>query len=232
MDDILKNIPDKYIHYREGNDIVLLHGDCQKILPLFKPKSFELVLTDPPYGVKRDKGFEGFEGFGGFGKPIKRIRHEDDNWDSERPPVECFNSILNLGQLSIIWGGNFFADLLPRSTHWIFWDKLQTMPTFGDGELAWTNSTRKSVKKITVEWNGLLGKEKERYHPTQKPLDLMLWCIEQYNKNKGDTILDPFLGSGTTLVAAKQLGRKAVGIELEKKYLDITIERLRQEQLF
>jgi DNA modification methylase len=226
-------IPDslrKYVYYDEP-DIVLLHGDCLDILPHFEPNSIDLVLTDPPYGVKRDKGFEGFEGFGGFGKPIARKRFGDDNWDSDRPTPEIFNHMLNTSQNAIIWGGNFFADILPRSTHWIFWDKLQTMPTFGDGELAWTNSKRKSIKKITIEYNGLLGKEKNRQHPTQKPLDLMLWCIDSYLQPIG-LILDPFLGSGTTAVACKQLGRKCIGIEIESKYLDIAIERLRQEVLF
>ena len=102
------------------------------------------------------------------------------------------------------------------------------MPTFGDGELAWTNSDRKSVKKITIEWNGLLGKEDTRNHPTQKPLDLMLRCLESY---PGETVLDSFMGSGTTLRAAKDLGRKAIGIEIEEKYCEIAVKRLRQEVL-
>ena len=214
-------------YYDDGNGIVIYHGDCRDILPHLEP--VDLVLTDPPYGIKRDKGFEGFGGFGGFGKPIARKRFEDDQWDAKRPPQDILDMCITRANLSIIWGGNFFADILPQSTHWVFWDKLQTMPTFGDGELAWTNSPRKSIKKVTVQWNGLLGKEKWRGHPTQKPLKLMLWCIENYNPS--DTILDPFMGSGTTLVAAKQLGRKAIGIEIEEKYVKIAIDRLRQEVL-
>ena len=209
--------------YYSENGITIYHGDCREILPQL-PK-VDLVLTDPPYGVKRDKGFGGF---GGFGKPIPRKRFEDDNWDQERPDKEIFYLILSKCDLAIIWGGNFFADFLPRSTHWIFWDKLQTMPTFGDGELAWTNSDRKSVKKITIEWNGLLGKEDTRNHPTQKPVDLMLRCLTSY---PGETVLDPFMGSGTTLRAAKDLGRKAIGIEIEEKYCEIAVKRLRQEVL-
>jgi DNA modification methylase len=189
-----------------------------------------VCITDPPYGVKRDKGFGGFVGFGGFGKPIARARFENDNWDSDRPPAQVFDAILKVSSLALIWGGNFFADVLPRSTHWIFWDKLQTMPTFGDGELAWTNSQRKSITKVTVEWNGLLGKERTRQHPTQKPLELMRWCVEHYSKPH-DTILDPFMGSGTTLRAAKDLGRQAIGIEIEEKYCEIAARRLSQEVL-
>jgi DNA modification methylase len=103
------------------------------------------------------------------------------------------------------------------------------MPTFGDGEIARTNLQRKSIKKYTLQWNGLLGKENTRDHPTQKPLALMKWCITL----AGDvqTILDPFMGSGTTLRAAKDLGRKAVGCEMEERYCEISANRCRQEVL-
>lgn len=205
--------------------IVIYHGDCREILPQL-PK-VDLVLTDPPYGIKMSKGFDGF---GGFGKPIAR-RQYSDTWDKDRPSKDVFDLILGGGRSVILFGGNFFADILPRSTHWIFWDKLQTMPTFGDGELAWTNIDRKSVKKVTVEWNGLIGKEQEaRKHPTQKPVSLMTWCIQSYSEN-GNEILDPFMGSGTTLRAAKDLGRKAIGIEIEEKYCEIAVKRLAQEVL-
>ncbi len=209
--------------YYEDSAVTIYHGDCREIVPTLG--KFDLLLTDPPYGIKRDKGFEGF---GGFGKPIARKRYEEDNWDSERPDKGIFDSILIASALSIIWGGNFFADILPQSTHWIFWDKLQTMPTFGDGELAWTNSNRKSVKKVTVEYNGLIGKEQCRSHPTQKPLRLMSWCIQNYS-TAGQTIFDPFAGSGTTGRAAKDLGRKAVLIEREERYCEIAAKRMAQE---
>jgi len=128
---------------------------------------------------------------------------------------------------AMIFGGNYFADLLPQGKHWIVWDKLNTMPTFGDCELIWTNIKRNSVKKLTREYNGLLGKEESRFAPTQKPVDIMKWFIKK--APKADTILDPFMGSGTTLVAAKQLNRKAIGIEIEEKYCEIAVRRLAQE---
>ena len=207
-------------------DCTLYLGDCLEILPTLE--KVDAVITDPPYGIKRDKGFEGFEGFGGFGAPIARKRFEDDEWDQERPPKEVFDMILAKSEFAFIFGGNFFADLLPQGTHWVVWDKLNTMPTFGDCELAWTNSDRKSVKKIVVEYNGLIGKEKERNHPTQKPVLLLEKVLDMYQKPQ--TILDPFMGSGTTGVACVNLGRKFIGIEIEPKYFQIACERIKAAQ--
>jgi DNA modification methylase len=192
-------------------------GDCKDILSQL-PK-VDLVLTDPPYGIKADKGFSGQGGFGGKGIVIKHREYTDD-WDSIRPAKEIFELILNLSQNAIIFGGNFFADILPQGKHWIVWDKLNTMPTFGDCELIWTNIKRNSVKKITFEYNGLIGREAWRAHPTQKPLKLMTRLIETYTQ-PDQLILDPFMGSGTILRAAKDLGRKAIGIEIEEKYCEI-----------
>ena len=186
----------------------------------------ELGLTDPPYGVGRDKGFGGAVGFGGTGegkKPIKR-RMYGDEWDTERPPKSCLDLFMHNASACIVWGGNFFADILPRSTHWLVWDKLQTMPTFGDCELAWTNSERKSIKKYTVQYNGLIGKEKERFHPTQKPVKLLANVMTDYSEI-GWIVFDPFLGSGTTLIAAEQLGRKCYGMEISPNYCDVIVKR-------
>ena len=212
--------------YYDHNGITIYHGDCLEIMPHLEP--VDLVLTDPPYGIKRDKGFGGFRGFGGFGKPIATRRYEDDEWDENRPEKESFGLILKKASVSMIFGGNFFADILPQGKHWIVWDKKNTMPSFGDAELIWTNIPRTSVKIITAEYNGLIGKEKTRFHPTQKPLKLIIELLMRY---KYRTILDPFMGSGTTLVAAKELGRKAIGIEIEEKYCEIAVRRLAQEML-
>ena len=194
--------------------------DVEKLLT----ERAKLGIHDPPYGVKRDKGFEGFEGFGGFGPPIARRQYSDD-WDSERPSKEQFDFILLHSENSIIWGGNFFADILPQSTHWIVWDKNNTMPTFGDCELAWTSFDRKSVKKYEITYNGLIGKEKDRFHPTQKPLSLIAACVSDYTQS-GDVVSDFYCGSGTTLVACEQTGRIGRGMEIEPKYCSVTLERL------
>lgn len=206
--------------YYQHQGITIYHGDNRKILPTLG--KVDLVLTDPPYGVNMDQGFQGF---GGFGEPIAR-RQYPDTWDSERPSKEVFNLILEKGEVVLIFGGNFFADLLPQSKHWLVWDKKNTMPTFGDAELVWTNVDRNSIKIIEREYNGLIGKESERFHPTQKPLNLITHLISTYTN---ETILDPFMGSGTTLRAAKDLNRQAIGIEIEEKYCEIAAKRLSQE---
>jgi len=210
--------------YYDHNGITIYHGDCLEIMPQLGP--VDLVLTDPPYGIKRDKGFGGFDG----GAPIARRRYEDDNWDNKRPPKKVFDEILKMSKRVFIFGGNYFADLLPQGTFWISWDKLNTMPTFGDCELIWTNLKRYSVRKVTYEYNGLLGKEETRYHPTQKPKGLMKILISDFSKNI-EIIADTHMGSGTTLVAAKELGRKCIGIEIEEKYCEIAVRRLAQEML-
>ncbi len=213
--------------YYEEPGITIYHGDCRKILPHLEP--VDLVLTDPPYGVKMDKGFHGAEGFGGKGRPIARVQYKD-TWDSERPSKEIFDLVLSKSQTAIIFGGNFFADILPQGKHWIVWDKLNTMPTFGDCELIWTNVNRNSVKKKVYEYNGLIGREPQRGHPTQKPVKLLTSIVSDYSE-VGQALLDPFMGSGTTLRAAKDLGREAIGIEIEEKYCEIAVKRLQQEVL-
>lgn len=201
-------------------------GDCsdkEMIQRLLQSNSIQLLLTDPPYGVKMDKGFSGAVGFKGEGKAISRRTYTDE-WDSERPNKQVFDYLLSLAKESILWGGNFFADLLPMSTHWLVWDKHQTMPTFGDCELAWTSINRKSIKKYDVEYNGLIGKEKERFHPTQKPLKLFEQVIADYTK-PNDMILDSYGGSGTTLIACQSQGRIARLIERSPEYVSVTLER-------
>lgn len=207
-------------------DCTLYLGDCIEVMKQLPNKSVDAVITDPPYGIGRDKGFGGF---GGFGIPIARTRYVGE-WDNQRPDKAVFDDMLRVGVIALIFGGNYFLDLLPVGNHWVVWDKKQTMPTFGDCELVWTNVKRNSVKWITREWNGLLGKEESRQHATQKPVKIMKWLVEQYT-DPGYTIFDPFMGSGTTGVACVQLGRKFIGCEIEPKYFDIAVKRIKEAQL-
>ena len=208
------------------SEVKLYLGDCLEILPTLAAGSVDAVVTDPPYGIGRDKGFDGFDG---FGIPIARTQYIGD-WDSERPNKHCFDEILRISKIALIFGGNYFSDYLPVGNHWVVWDKKQTMPTFGDCELIWTNVKRNSVKWITREWNGLLGKEESRQHATQKPTKIIKWLLEQYTQ-PGDLILDPFMGSGTTGVACVQTGRNFIGIEIDPRYFAIAEKRIKEAQM-
>lgn len=187
-----------------------------------------LLFTDPPYGINRDKGFKGERAFGGAkGKKKIKGRTYTGDWDSSTPEEDTFSLILQTAKNAIIWGGNFFTDKLPQGNFWIVWDKHNSMPTFGDCELAWTNIERNSVKKYDVLYNGLIGKEKERYHPTQKPVKLCVEVLADFTE-KGDLVYDFFGGSGTTMIAAQELGRRARLCELDPHYCDVIANRFRK----
>ncbi len=196
-------------------------GDCRDVLPLIKA---DAVITDPPYGIGKDGQAKTTGGHGG------RKAHEFLGWDSERPPKEIFDLILQAAEKTVIWGGNYFADFLPPTGKWFVWDKGQRINQ-SDGELAWT-SENGALRICTMNRVELLLDGTE--HPTQKPERLMMWCIDKIGA-KG-TILDPFMGSGSTGVAAVKLAQEFIGIEREQKYFDIACRRIedaqRQAQMF
>ncbi len=213
-----------------GNATLYL-GDCREILPKLPPA--DAVITDPPYGIGQGKGMgSGGRGLVG-GKRLSR-RYCDGHWDLTRPDQETFEMILAAAHRHIVWGGQYFADLLPLSNKWLYWDKAQTMPSFSDGELAWTSLAGNALKQFTYSNNGILAKEKQREHPTQKPVALMEWCLT-FVADAG-TIVDPFMGSGSTGVACMNLQKAFVGIEREPKYFEIACRRIedaqRQQTLF
>ena len=206
-------------------DCRLLLGDCREILPTLG--KVDACVTDPPYGINMDCGVRG-GGYDGFGGGKKRTpRAYAGQWDGMRPEPALFAAILQSAPRHIVWGGNYFSDLLPVSQKWLWWDKLQTMPTYSDGELAWTSLSGSSTKKFVYNGSGLHAKEKERFHPTQKPVTLMQWCLGFIPDAR--TILDPFMGSGTTGVACVREGRSFIGIEIDEGYFDIACKRIRDE---
>lgn len=200
---------------------LILQGDCLEIMQGFSDKSFDLVLTDPPYGIGADKGV------GGFGVS-NTDQHYNEDWDSHTPTKEVFDEIIRVSKNAIIFGGQFFTDKLPPNGHWIVWDKkgdIQFDNPFGDCELAWTNVTKKSVKKYVVIQQGFISDERIRFHPTQKPVSLFEQILNDYT-TEGASVLDPFAGSCTTAIAAKALNRGFVCIEKQTKYIGICNERL------
>jgi len=197
--------------YYEHAGITIYHGDCREVLPTL-PK-FDLLLTDPPYGISF------------AGQPTKWQRRAGQNpeaWDDV--VFNEINMIRKFGRLQIIWGGNYYP--LPLSRGWLCWYKPDSPPSMGDFELAWTNVDQ-TARHISYSISATNG---ERVgHPTQKPEAVIRWAMHQVPE--WADILDPFMGSGTTLRAAKDLGRRAIGIEIEEKYCEIAAKRLSQEVL-
>jgi DNA modification methylase len=213
--------------YYQHAGITIYHGDSSEILPALARA--DLVLTDPPYGIGRDKGMGG-GGHAGFGKMKRRPRSYEGEWDKERPAEDLLRQVAAAGDVAIIWGGQYFTDVLPVGEKWLVWDKQQWMPSYSDAELAWTNLPGVSLKMFRQCAAGMMAVERDRYHPTQKPLALMKWCI-RLAPDTARSILDPFMGSGSTLVAAKDLGLSAIGIEREEQYCEVAATRLSQEVL-
>ena len=206
---------------------VVFNEDCMEGMKRYPEKYFDLAVVDPPYGIGRDKGFGGSRGFNGRGNPITSRKYQSE-WDSTIPPKEYFDNLLKCSSNTLIFGGNFFSHLLPSGKHWVVWDKKNTMPTFGDAELIWTNIDRNSVKIYECEWNGLLGKEKQpRIHPTQKPVKLYEWILLNYAK-QGEKILDTHVGSGSSRIAAYKHGFDYVGFEIDKDYFEAQEKRFNE----
>jgi len=206
-------------------DATLYLGDCMDILPTLD--KVDAVITDPPYGIgESSKKIESRQRkIGGNSKSMADQRdYGDFEWDKSPPSNELIELIRTKGNNQAFFGGNYFA--LPPTSCWLIWDKLNGDNDFADCELCWTN-WHKAVRRLQWRWNGMIRQgNEERYHPTQKPLEVMKWVITLCPKS--ETILDPFMGSGTTGVAAIQMGRKFIGIEREPKYFDIACKRIEQ----
>ena len=202
-------------------DCRLILGDCRDVLPTLD--KVDSCVTDPPYGIGRD------------GKPKSTSSHgghkgyDFKGWDEGRPEA-AIKAIAEIGESRIIWGGNYFADLLPAGEKWLSWDKGQRISQ-SDCELAYTN-LRGALRVFTM--NRVAINSDGAVHPTQKPVALMEWCLG-FIPN-AQTILDPFMGSGTTGVACVNLGRSFIGIERDPDYFDIACKRIdeatRQPRLF
>lgn len=203
-------------HVKIG-DCDLYLGDCLEVMPALG--NVDAVVTDPPYGINRGGQAETFT----KKNKHKRKHHQEKEWDINRPKKEIFDEIRSVSVDQIIWGGNYFADILPPTMGWLYWSKGQDGLSMSDGELAWS-SRQKALRAITIN-RGVLGREGSK-HPTQKPVALMEWCLG-FLPN-AETIMDPFMGSGTTLVACAKLGRKGIGIEMDADYFEIACKRVQK----
>jgi hypothetical protein len=195
--------------YDQGG-ITIYNADCRKVLPWLG--RFDLLLTDPPYGL-------GKRLTGGNGEWEKHFKESPD-WDAATPSQWVIDSQIELAENAIIWGGNYFA--VKPSRCWLTWDKVQEF-SGSDFEAAWTTLDKPCktfrLSRVEAHTNG-------KHHPTEKPLRLIQWCLSMVNDVT--SVVDPFMGAGTTLVAAKLAGMRAVGIEINEEYCQKAVERLRQ----
>lgn len=210
-------------YYQDGG-ITIYHGDARAVLEQWeglRAKSFDLVVTDPPYGITS------WTATGG--NSLTPAEAEDiQKWDT-RIDAETIARVLAVARYTILWGGNYYCDILGSFRTPLIWHKQQPDGMhYAQAEVAWTNFDYGSCRVLSL---GIAqGDTKgQRVHPTQKPEEVMVWSIRQAKGTR--TILDPFMGSGTTLVAAKRLGLQAVGIEIEEKYCQIAVNRLAQATL-
>lgn len=198
--------------YYEHAGITIYHGDCREILPQLG--TFDLLLTDPPYGINADRDRNS--------QKYGWVDYGLGGWDSEPATSEDLQLCLSACDKAVIWGGNYFD--LPPSMGWLVWNKMQREFSLADGELAWTNAS-KAIRIFDLSRSVAL--QDGRQHPTQKPLALMKWCIGRMGS--ACSLLDPYMGSGTSLVAAKHLGLAATGIDSHEKCCEIAAKRLAQE---
>lgn len=202
--------------------IQLYCADCLDVLPHLT--GVDAVITDPPYGINQDKGMGGC-GYDSTGRYKRNPRVYEGGWDDEAPTEDVLRAVIVASDTAIIWGGNYLK--LPVNGKWLVWNKEQVMPSYSDAELAWTSMGGSSVKMFTFHCNK--ARIEAGLHPTQKPVELMQWCIEQSKVEADALIADPFMGSGTTGVACIRTGRRFIGIEREPAYYKIALERIQRE---
>lgn len=210
--------------YDDRAGITIYHGDCLDVVDDLAPhighQLFDLLLTDPPYGIGT------WSATGGNSLPPDEV-DQINRWDVAIDPV-TLRRMIAVCHEAIIWGGNYYGDLLGRTRAPIVWDKAMRGMHFADGEMAWTNFQRGTLRisDLPIARGDTKG---QRIHPTQKPEAVMRWCLLQAPKAR--TVFDPFMGSGTTLVAAKRLGLQATGIDRNESYCELAARRLQQDAL-
>jgi len=207
------------IYDRDG--ITIYNADCRDVLPHIDPSSVGLLLTDPPYGMAYTPQRQ------------SRLRWAGVTVEGDSEPFDP-RPLLRYPRC-VLWGANWYAQHLPPSGGWIVWDKKPEGKRRGfissDVELAWSNVAGRTFKAVW-QWDGAQRDGNEPFlHPTQKPVGLMAWIIEEFTR-PGDLILDPYMGSGPVAAAAYRLGRRYIGVEIVPEYCQIAINRLAQPALF
>ena len=199
--------------------------DCMDAMREFPDKFFQLCIVDPPYGIgecggdkKRGRKKDNYN---------KIVVHEKKEWDNARPTKEYFDELFRISENQIIWGANYFVEHLRPSMGWIFWNKL-IGGDFSDGELAYTSFER-ALRMFTYSYHGDTCGGHTRIHPTQKPVPLYIWLLQNY-AHRGDKILDTHVGSASSLIACHRMGFEYWGYELDESYFKAATERLEREK--
>jgi len=193
--------------------------DCMIGMARYPDKYFDLAIVDPPYGIGANKMT--------LGNGRKTIFRGASDWDKHPPSEAYFNEIFRTSKNQIVWGANNMTKFLPHKSSWIFWDKKTGENDFSDGELAWTSFGGR-LRKCTKGWVGNNAKDYgQRIHPTQKPVAIYKWLLHNYAK-QGDKILDTHLGSGSSRIAAYDMGFDFTAFELDKEYFDAQEKRFNQ----
>ena len=191
--------------------------DCMEGMVRYPDKYFDLAIVDPPYGIKVNMN-------AGRKKNTVSKKRTVKKWDNKTPTLEYFNELFRVSKNQIICGANYMTENLPISMGWIFWDKCVAAEcSFSDGELIWT-SFNKSLKKAIIPYSGFIGMEGEKFHPTTKPIKLYKWLLTNYAK-QGDKILDTHLGSGSSRIAAYEMGFDFTAFELDAEYFEAQEKR-------
>jgi site-specific DNA-methyltransferase (adenine-specific) len=213
----------------------IYNQDCLEGMKQLDNNSIDLIVTDPPYGLKIDKLVYSKGKLGkvwGKSATLKKD-YGDIGWDDKALSKEVFKEMVRISKNQIIFGANHFTEIIPSSRGWIVWDKDNGDNDFSDCELAFT-SFNMPIRKFKWRWSGMLQEDmknkEKRYHPTQKPIALGRWILQKF-ANKGDIIFDPFAGSGSFLLACKQLNFNYIGCESDKDYYNIILDRLKQTTL-
>lgn len=193
--------------------------DCIEGMKQYPDNYFELAIVDPPYGIGANKMT--------LGNGKKKIFRGNNDWDLNIPSQDYWNELFRCSKNQIVWGGNYMTEYLKPTSSWIFWDKGTGENDFADGELAWT-SLGGALRKVSKTWVGANAKDGlERIHPTQKPIYLYKWILTKWGK-EGDKILDTHLGSGSSRIAAYDLGFEFTGFELDEDYFKASEKRFKQ----
>lgn len=218
--------------------INITNEDNMELMARYPDNHFDLAIVDPPYGIDADKKQNQTaksriksNGKSKAGRGWKL--YKDTEWDSETPSILYFNELFRVSKRQIIWGGNYFENLWSQSNSFLLWNKMQRNFSLADGEMAWYSETNKAMRIFDFSRGGALANNNKnggRFHPTQKPVQLYNWILDNYAK-EGDKILDTHLGSGSIAIACFERGFELTACELDQEYFDASIKRIKENTI-